>query len=196
MAAERVDRPTPWSVLFATIEPRYPDLGTADLDLAAFSKAPAAQQLLEAIQSPELLEREPVAAAGYLHLLYADWMHWRHRRATRGPGPAYLAFAPRAYWMQPDPEGPHEPLDGCYVIPVARDELLIVAVLGLHAGRAGVSEISLTVPATDVAAAAAALPEDAYAPAMPGGDAAGFKSVRTAAELLHLIEVARGGTGS
>ena len=212
MAAEVVNRPTPWSVVFGAVAERYQALGEIPTDPTAFSRHPAAQRLLSDIESPDLLERAPVAAAEYQALLFADVTHWRHGRivhavtraaidgalakvqafpaAAGPPATVYVQLPLRAVWGQPDPEGPHEPLDGCYVVPLPRDELLVVAVMGLHAGRAGLSQITLTVRADALHEAAGALPDDPFAPAMPGGDAAGFRSVRTAAELLYLVRVA------
>jgi len=218
VVADNVARPTPWGLIFAPIEERYPELGAISADPAAFNRSPEAQRLLSAIESPELLGTSPIAAAEYLHLLFADWQHWRSGRKCHGvtgevletalsfsapPPPSappreplYLQMPPRALWMQPDPGGAHEPLDGCYVIPIGRDELLIVAILGLHAGRAGLAQVTLTARIEDLATARDALPDDAYAPAMAGGEAAGIRSVRTAAELLHLVRVALGAGAS
>jgi len=208
VAAEGLGRPTPWSVIFAPLTPRYATLGAIPDDPAAFGRTPVVQRLLAEIESPDLLRRAPVAAAEYQYLLFADIQHWRHERPVRTvsrgaldaalsvsplPSPVsvcYVQLPPRQMWAQPDPDGTHEPLDGCYVIPLPREERLVVAVLGLHAGRAGLSQVTLTVHGDAWLGATDALPDDAFAPAMPGGEAAGFRSVRTAAELLHLVRVA------
>lgn len=210
MAATRVERPTPWGLIFAPIEERYGTLDDLAADIAVFNRNPDVQRLIAHIESPELLQASPLAAAEYLHLLFADWQHWRGGRGIhavteaslaeaflRSPLPAlrsavYVQLPARRLWMQPDPHGGHEPLDGCYVIPVERDELLVVAITGLHAGRAGLSQVTLTARREDLAATHTALPDDAFVPGMAGGEAAGLRSVRTAAELLHLVRVALG----
>lgn len=214
MAAEVVSRPTPWSVVFADLAGRYAALGELPADPAAFSRHPAVQRLLADVEAPDLIERAPLAAAEYQLLLFADITHWKAGRPVRavtragldaalaaGPGAAaatppasatYVQLPLRALWAQPEPDGTHEPLDGCYVVPLPRHELLVVGVLGLHPGRAGLSQVTLTVRADALTEAGEALPDDPFAPAMSGGDAAGVRSVRTAAELLHLVRVALG----
>ena len=204
MAAERV---TPHQLLFAGLEDRFAALGDAAGDLATFSRLPDVQRLVDDIESPELLEQHPLAAAEYLHLLFAAWRHWRTGLAMRAvervpddllssaPSalprePLYVQLPQRAFWMQPNPDGPHEPLDGAYVVPLPRDELLIVALNGLHSGRSGVTTVALTVLTTDLERASEALPVSAFAPQMEGGAQAGFRSVTTTAELLHLLKVA------
>ena len=203
-------RPVPWDLL-RTVERRYDSFGNVPADITAFTRLPAAQRLLAEVESPDLVEREPAAAAEYFHLLFADWQHWRHDRPVRavnaaelatllaGAPPAaprlsavYLQFPPRIVWMRPT-AGPHEPVDGCYVVPAGRDELLVVTVLGLHAGREGFSQVTVTARHDDLTAAEQALPADRFAPAMEGGARAGMHSIRSAAELLHLVRLALGG---
>lgn len=203
-----MSRPLPWDLL-APVAAGYAGLGDQPANLATFARAPAVQRLLEQVGAPDLMDREPLAAAEYLHLLFADWMHWKQERpvtpvtraaldamSSRSPLPAhrlvltYLQLPPRLFWLQPGDGVAHEPLDGCYVIPLDRDELLVVAILGLHAGRTGFSQVTVTARQDDLRAAAAALPATPFAPAMAGGAAAGMRSVPSVAELLHLVRLA------
>lgn len=215
-----MSRQTPFDLVFRDLVPEFEALrtdaerqGHALRDLTTFAQAPAVQHLLQRVEAPELLEREPAAAAEYLTLLYAAFRFWDagerlvpvDRPALEpaldtAPEPLRLAVPDSAcyvqlphqwFWAQVGPGGPHEPLDGMFVAAGARgDALTVVAVLGLRPDRPGFSQVSLTAHPDDVQAAPALARSDRFAPVLEGGDRAGFRSVTSAAELLLLTQLA------
>ena len=74
--------------------------------------------------------------------------------------------------------------------PTAQRAWTVAAILGLRSGRDGFSQITVTGGADDVAGAARDRRDPPFAPVMDGGGEAGFKSVTTAGELLHLAHLA------
>jgi hypothetical protein len=177
-----------------------------------FARNPEVQRLLGRLQSPELVARKPEAAGAYLAVLYAAYRFWeaggevvapsreRLEPAFREPPPpdapaipggaCYLQLPHHWFWARVTPDGPHEPLDGCFLAADGSGaEVTVVAVLGLHPGRHGFTQIALHVPAADFAAASEAAGRE-FAPTMESGDAAGFRSVTTAGELLLLVRLA------
>lgn len=215
-----MNRTTPFELVFRDLVPAFESLrveagrrGHALDDLPAFARAPAVQRLLQRLEAPDLLEREPAAAAEYLTLLYAAFRFWDAGervvavdRAALEPalaadpgahspvvpaGACYLQLPHQWFWGQVAPEQPHEPLDGAFVAAGSRgDALTVVAVLGLRPERQGFSQVSLTAHPDDLRAAAVLARPERFAPAVEGGDRAGFRSVTSAAELLLLVQLA------
>lgn len=106
-------------------------------------------------------------------------------------GACYVALPERRFWSQVSPDAPHEPIDGLFIVASEQgSELTIVAVLGLRPERAGFSQITITAPLDDVIRAARIQRRPPFAPVMAGGDRAGFRSVVTEAELLHVAHLA------
>jgi hypothetical protein len=101
----------------------------------------------------------------------------------RSPFASYVQIAPRILWSQVESSEIHEPIDGWFAIPEG-DALRVVACLGLHPERPGLSVLTATGPAPH------ALQRDdgtaPFAPVMEGGAAAGLHSVADADELLWL----------
>ncbi len=148
-------------------------------DLAEFSRLAPVEVLLTTMQ-PET--SDPEGADEYLRLLYAGYHFWKS-----GNRYLYHALPEHRYWAQVAEGAPHEPVDGFFIIPGR--EWVIVAVLGLRADRPGFSQVSVVASADDVANARS--PRDQpFAPAMAGGDAAGFSSITSVAELLALARLA------
>jgi hypothetical protein len=78
-----------------------------------------------------------------------------------------------------------------FVVPSPRgDEITILAVLGLRAERGGFTQITVRASPRDFVAARAMRRTAPFAPLMEGGEAAGFHSVATAAELVTLTHLA------
>lgn len=180
-------------------------------DRAQFVSVPAVQRLLNELESPELLDAHPEAAGEYVSSLYVAFRFWQAGCHTMHPsqahleaamatapegarpavphGACYLQLPERWMWAQIDPDGPHEPLDGIFVVEDALGrDLSILTVLGLREDRPGFSQITLTAVPDDLRAAAAEHPD--FTPTLDGGDAAGLKSVTTTAALLHLTALA------
>jgi hypothetical protein len=106
-------------------------------------------------------------------------------------GACYLQLPHHWIWARASDTGPHEPLDGIFLAMDDRgQEITIVAVLGLHAGRAGFTQIALHVPPADFLAASSGARRPPFAPLMEGGAVRGFRSVATAGELLLLVSLA------
>jgi hypothetical protein len=72
----------------------------------------------------------------------------------------------------------------------AADSYTVAAVLGLRPERNGFSQLSVTAAASDLVAAPKCIRQPPFEPVMEGGAQAGFHSVTSEAELLHLARVA------
>lgn len=152
----------------------------------------------------------PEAAVEYLSLLYVGYRYWEAGKHTfqvdrrsleaffrappTGPlqaphGACYLELPERWFWGRIDEEASHEPIEGLFVV-TAKAEFMVVAVLGLREERHGFSQITVTGDDSDIKAAGESLRQPPFAPTMDGGVTAGFKSVTTQGELLHLSYLA------
>ena len=108
--------------------------------------------------------------------------------SSGGPVPLprafYLQVPERLVWAELSQGEPHEPLDGLFVRPWPEGGFFVLAVFGIHPGRAGFS----------VAQAEGYSPEPAeresgeplFAPVMTGGAAAGLHSIIGEGELIEL----------
>ncbi|UCG86982.1 MAG: hypothetical protein JSW71_00065 [Gemmatimonadota bacterium] len=209
-------RLNPYEFAFGdAIETRFPSvqreaqLARKDAtDPAQFASLPTVQRILTDIESPSLLDEHPAAAAEYLTLLYAAFRFWQagkpvlqldredwneaapaalHELIEIPSGACYLQFPERWFWTQIDASAPHEPLDGIFLAQSADGrQLVLLAVLGFRVGRAGFSQVSLTVAVSDLKEALAEASTPLFAPVMDGGTEAGFRSVQSAADLLLL----------
>lgn len=215
-----MSRPSPFAVALGPLADRLPGLRDAAArtghDLRHrrdFAASPDVQRLLEGLQAPDLVARNPEAAEAYLAFLYVAYRFWDAGAAVVSPararletafeapassglpdipgGACYVQLPASWFWARPGEEGPFEPLDGFFLAADSRGaEITIVAILGLRAERGGFTQITLHVPRRDFAAAAGARREPPFAPLMEGGAAAGFRSVATAGELLDLASLA------
>jgi hypothetical protein len=105
--------------------------------------------------------------------------------------PCYVQLPEHWVWARIGETAPPEPLDGVFVAETAGGrELVVLAILGLRPEREGFSQIAVTVPRDDVAAAAHLVRRPLFAPVLEGGERAGMKSLVSDAELLHLTHLA------
>ncbi len=183
-------------------------------DRSQFGALRSVQHLVGEIEDPGLIERDPEAAAEYLNALYVAYRFWdagRHvvpvardrlqdllehpsHDVPQVPhGACYLRLPERWFWARIGPDEPHEPLDGVFVAEGGHGrEISVLAVLGLRADRPGFSQVTLSVPAADVATIDSEVIRPAFASTLDGGEAAGLKSVSTTGELLYLTRLALG----
>lgn len=171
------------------------------------------RRLLADLRTPDAGDSAGAALEEYGALLYVAYRYWAAGRrafelgredvtrmlgedppdgAPEVPhGACYLRLPAQLFWAQIHPGGPHEPLDGLFVAAGAGGrEITVLAVLGLRAERAGFSQITITAPREDVAQAGATVRSPLFAPVMEGGERAGFRSLVSEGELLHLAHLA------
>jgi hypothetical protein len=181
-------------------------------DLPQFASLGAVQRLLDELESPEALEVEPEAAAEYLAGLFVAFRFWdagrlifpvsRDRldrlleaqvsgdRVAVPDGACYIQLPEQWFWAQIDPEQPHEPVDGFFVVEGAgRREFFVLMVLGLRAERPGFSQVSLTARTEHFALAAEEARRPLFAPVLDGGNTAGLKSLVSEADVLLLVQL-------
>jgi hypothetical protein len=114
----------------------------------------------------------------------------RHDTITVPNGACYIQLPEQWFWAQIEPEQPHEPIDGLFVVEGAhRREFLILVVLGLRADRPGFSQVSLTVRPEDFSLVAEEARTPPFAPVLDGGDTAGLKSLVSEADVLLLAQL-------
>ena len=203
-------------------EKRFPDIRAEaetshkeTADLPQFAAMRAVQRVLADLESPEVFESEPEAAAGYLSAMFAAYRFWdggrrlysvsraqvekaltreTDRAAMPVPGGGcYFQLPERWFWSQTDADRPHEPVDGLFAIEGAhRREILVLVVLGLRADRPGFSQIAVTASPQALQRAADEARRPLFASTLDGGEAAGLKSLVIEADVLLLAQVALG----
>ncbi len=181
-------------------------------DFPQFGALRSVQHLLTELESPEVLEQHPEAAAGYVATLFAAFRFWNAGCSTHSisrrafdvdavaldhcvppiPGGAcYLRLPHQLFWAQIDEGEPHEPVDGLFVLEGARErEVVLLVVLGLREDRPGFSQVTVTAAPADLARAADQARTPWFAPVVDGGEAAGLKSLVTEADVLLLANLA------
>jgi hypothetical protein len=103
----------------------------------------------------------------------------------------YLRLPPHWVWAQATEGGPHEPLDGMFVVRSRNgDVTTVVAILGLRAERGGFTQVSVRASPAEFAAARALRRTPPFAPLMDAGATRGYRSVMNPAELLTLTHLA------
>ncbi len=199
-------RPTPFTLVFDLLAAdRFPairDELAEGRDLGRFLLAPAAVELLRELRPDEGLGD---AADDFVAFVHAAYCHWDDggRKLTLGEAQTrqliersadqnfawagkpscYVQVAPRLLWSRVGGSEIHEPLDGWFAIPEG-DQLRMVACLGVHPARPGLSVVTATgLPPARPGGEPTRPP---FAPQMEGGDTAGLHSVATATELLWL----------
>lgn len=214
-----MSRPTPFDVVFGSLDDELAalaattDPGAPAPGLRDFAKIPGAQRLLQRIEVPELLEARPDAADEYLSLLYAAFRFQAAGRRVLAPtrerleallsrpapgdlpripgGACYVQLPAHRIWAQVTANGPHEPLDGMFVVTDPRgDAVLLVAVLGLRSERGGFTQVTVRAGLDGFVEARTMQRVPPFAALMDGGAAQGYRSVANAAELLTLSHLA------
>jgi hypothetical protein len=214
------ERPTPFAVVFGGIaNERFPAIAEALRTGGASSEGRDAFVLVEPVarllQDLAPAEASPDELEAHLRLLHHAYRHWTAggwlyrvgeatlarvaaggRISSRLPRQAlYLQVPAGKVWRPPVDDAPAEPLDGLFVTETdAPGEVALLAVFGMHRGRAGFSAVALEGRADEDDAArgelevAAARPDGsaAFAPLLGGTALAGLYSVVTAGELLLL----------
>ena len=207
----------PFDFAFAELATsRFPaireEAGGASVDLAAMARLPATQQLLRDVTSPDPADPNPLAVAEYMMSLFVAFRYWhagQHtvpvdkdslRRAIAhpvsdeppvSPEACYIELPVQWFWATIGENHPYEPLEGMFVVRNDSDpQLTVVAVLGLRPDRDGFSQITVSATVADMRAAAATRREPPFGPVMDGGRGAGFLSVTSEGELLHLTHLA------
>jgi hypothetical protein len=107
--------------------------------------------------------------------------------ASNGTGattPFYVQFPERRVWGEVLQGEPHEPLDGCFVHQDPEGALRVLGVFGMNRERDGFSVVEASGPRQQNLAR----PDGStlFAPVMPGGEAAGLRSIAGGEELLEL----------
>jgi hypothetical protein len=204
-------RLTPFEIAYGTLaEERFPAI-RASLEAAGRDPHDADSFVLDREVAALLRDLVPEEGVGeavrqHLALLHHAYLYWleggwlfrlsrpRARALLDAPWePGDLSGAPRAYyvqfperlvWGELEPGEPHEPLDGLFVRPWPEGGYFVLAVFGVHPAREGFTVVDLDGHREEGAARADGSP--LFAPALPGGEAAGLYSVVNREELIEL----------
>lgn len=205
-----MDRPTPYATSiapwadarFSPVRQALVDLGVDAWDRDAFLMASPVVALVHALRPEGGLGDGLNEFSALLHAAYLFWLHGEPVVAlddsaaeallaaaatappdTAGPSIRYVQLPPRRVWGTPSEGGPHEPLDGCFVIRRG-DHLTVLGIFGAHPERDGFTVVLVegSRPIGLVRADGSPL----FAPAMAGGASAGLHSLTGMEELLEL----------
>lgn len=192
--------------------PEVRDALQGNLDIEHFLMTPAAVELLHELRPEEGLGDAVDDFVSFVHAAFCYWHDGEHTTTVdtttvrdimanseqrtandpetlppiadrRSPFVTYVQLPPRLLWSQVESSEIHEPLDGWFVVPQG-DARRVVACLGLHAERPGLSVLVAT--GTEPLTLAREDGTAPFAPLMEGGAAAGLHSVADADELLWL----------
>lgn len=202
-------RPTPYATAIAPwadehffpVRQALTDLGVDVWDRDAFLMAQPVVALVHALRPEGGLGEGLNEFTGLLHAAYLFWLHGEPVltldargaeallatptvvRHEAGPSVRYAQLPPRRVWGVPTEGGPHEPLDGCFLIRRG-DHLSALGIFGAHPDRDGFTVVLVEGPRP------AGLARDdgslLFAPVMEGGAPAGLHSVVGMEELLEL----------
>jgi hypothetical protein len=203
-------RPTPYELVFSELATdRFPEirkaLGATAADPRnrdAFLVTLPAMTLLRELRPDEEGAGEGLQElAALLHHAYLYWegglQTWEHSPAAARarlalgpadvggtPGAGYIQLPERLVWASLSPEGPWEPLDGCFVHGAPGGTLRVLGIFGLHPSRMGftVAE-ALGVPGRLTERADGS---PLFSPALEGGDLAGLHALVDPGELVEL----------
>lgn len=212
-------RPTPYATAIAPwadehffpIRQALADLGVDLWDRDAFLMAQPVVALVHALRPEGGLGEGLKEFTGLLHAAYLFWLHGepvlafdaraaetllampKAVRQDAGPSVRYVQLPPRRIWGAPTAGGPHEPLDGCFVIRRG-DHLTALGIFGAHPDRDG-----FTVVLVEGSRPMGLAREDGaplFAPVMEGGASAELHSLVGMEELLELAWRAEAHAGS
>lgn len=202
-------RPTPYATAIAPwadehffpVRQALTDLGVDAWDRDAFLMAQPVVALVHGLRPEGGLGEGLDEFTALLHAAYLFWLHGEPVfaldvrgaeilltsptavRHDAGPSVRYVQLPPRRVWGAPTEGGPHEPLDGCFLVR-RNDHLTAVGIFGAHPDRDG-----FTVVLVEGQRATGLAREDGtalFAPVMEGGAPAGLHSVVGMEELLEL----------
>lgn len=207
-----VDRVTPFGLVLGTIATeRFPALrdgiaaaGRDPRDRDAFLMVREVVELLRELEPEEGLGEGIATMAAFLHQSYLYWMDGARtltietdaleqalagvrppqRPQSQPPSPStYVQLPALRVWGVGVEGGPAEPLDGWFVSPNG-DILALLAIFGIHPGRAGFTAVEVVGPrpVSLQRADGSAL----FSAALPGAAEAGLASIVGADELLEL----------
>jgi hypothetical protein len=200
----------PWAAeKFGALREALRSGGVAAHDRDAFLMARPAIELIRDLRPEAGLGEAMDEFVALIHAAYRFWEEGQHLiqvdeatfrplvsepPAGRGqpadrPPPArppafYIQFPQRRLWGAPVPGGPHEPLDGCFVV---RDSatLHVAGIFGFHPDRDGFSVVSVSGPRSPGLRREDGTP--LFSPVLAGGATAGLFSVTGMEELLELV---------
>jgi hypothetical protein len=201
------DRVAPYALVLGTIAPdRFPVLregiaaaGRDPRDRDAFLMVREVVELLRELEPEEGLGEGIATMAAFLHQSYLYWMDGERtvtievealERALVDESPApsphpssYIQLPPLRVWGIGVEGGPAEPLDGWFASQ-SGESLSVLAIFGIHPGRAGFTAVEVAGPRPGVLERAdgSAL----FSAALPGAAQAGLASIVGAEELLEL----------
>ncbi len=205
-------RPTPFDLAFADLaDERFPAIrdslasdGTEAADRDGFLLNREVVTLVRDLRPDEGVGEDISQLAALVHHVYLFW-HGGNvvvrldeartesllseaeappARSSAHP-PAYCQVPERLIWAQAVPGAAHEPLDGCFIHRgTGPGELRVLGVFGLHPDRPGLTVVEAAGPRIPHLAR----PDGSalYAPLLPGGAAAGLRSLAGGEELLEL----------
>jgi hypothetical protein len=203
-------RETPFALVMGTIAPaRFPALRAAigvaasdPRDRDAFLMVRAVLEFLRELEPDEGLGEGIGTMAAFLHQSYLYWADGEPTSAVgetalasalRGAGQAspvpaagetcYVQLPPLRIWGESTEGGTAEPLDGWFASRNG-DALTVLAIFGLHPGRAGFTAVEVAGCRPDrlERADGSAL----FSGTLPGAERAGLASIVGAEELLEL----------
>ena len=203
-------RLTPFDAVFGSLAPeRFPVLregiasaGADGRDRDAFVLVREVVELLREL-APDQIGEGVGELVAFVHACYRYWLDGERRvavardslerllrDATNGSATVtatgasyYLQLAPQRVWGTPVEGAPPEPLDGWFAMP-AGDVMSLVAVFGVHPGRAGLT----VVPAAGGRAARLSREDGSplFSPQLAGGAVAQLFQIVGEAELVEL----------
>jgi hypothetical protein len=205
-------RPTPFDAVFApwaaekfgALREALRSGDVAALDRDAFLMARPVIELIRDLRPGAGLGEAMDEFIALIHAAYLFWEEGQHvvqvdeaefrrlvgepppgpgQQAGRLPSALYVQYPQRRAWGAPVAGGPHEPLDGCFVVRIG-GTLHVVGIFGFHPGRDGFSVVAVSGPRPRGLRREDDSP--LFSPVLPGGGTAGLSSVTGMEELLEL----------
>jgi hypothetical protein len=203
-------RATPYELVLGSVAgERFPALrvgieraGRDPRDRDAFLMVREVVELLRELEPEEGLGEGIATMAAFLHQSYLYWMDGQRTVAVEegaleqalggtdlasptpaGPSSSYVQVPPLRVWGIPLEGETAEPLDGWF-LSANGETLTVLAVFGIHPGRAGFTAVEVAGPRPSLLERADG--SVLFSPALPGAARAGLASVVGAEELLEL----------
>ena len=184
--------------------------GGMPADVSRFAELDATEAIFAELSPTPLLQTDPPLAEQYLSLLFAAYLYWdggrllipvqreeiepllRDEPETPPPVPAraYVQLPEKMFWARVSETAPHEPIDGVVISELPDQRVFVLAILGFRTERNGVSQLKLIGSLEEWNTARSERAGQSFEPVMDGGKEAGFHSVTTETELMHLARLA------